>query len=272
MFAVIGDSLPVGQRTIGFTVQSVLRRVPIVVAPVLGGVAIAQLGVRSGVQLGLLASLGMAVVAFVAASRIRIPVTRDTGRVVVHHVWSSFPLALRSLLISDVFVRACEGLAGVFIVLYATNVIGISAPQFGMLLAIQAATSMLSYIPAARMAERVGKKPFVIGTFIAFAAFPLAVVAAKSFAALVIAFIIGGLREIGEPARKGMIVDLAEPQFRGRVVGLYYLCRSVAIAPAAFVGGLLWSVSPMVPFVVAALFGVVGVVVFWLTVDEQHAA
>jgi hypothetical protein len=45
------------------------------------------------------------------------------------------------------------------------------------------------------------------------------------------AFIIGGLREIGEPARKAMIVDLAEPEVRARTVGLYYLMRSLAITP-----------------------------------------
>ena len=82
---------------------------------------------------------------------------------------------------------------------------------------------------------------------------------------------VGGLREIGEPARKALIVDLAEPQMRARAVGLYYLCRSVAIAPAAFVGGLLWRVSPGVPFVVASAIGVVGVLVFALTLEERHA-
>ena len=32
----------------------------------------------------------------------------------------------------------------------------------------------------------------------------------------VLAFVIGGLREIGEPARKALIVDLAEPHLRAR--------------------------------------------------------
>jgi MFS family permease len=76
---------------------------------------------------------------------------------------------------------------------------------------------------------------------------------------------------VGEPARKALIVDLAVPSMRARVVGLYYLCRSVAIAPAAFVGGLLWRIAPSVPFYLAAAFGAVGVLVFATTVDEEHA-
>lgn len=55
-------------------------------------------------------------------------------------------------------------------------------------------------VPAARIAERTGKKPSVVGTFVAFALFPLAVVAARSFGRLLLAFVAGGLRKVGEPA------------------------------------------------------------------------
>ena len=103
------------------------------------------------------------------------------------------------------------------------------------------------------------------------ALFPLTVVNARGFASLVLAFVVGGLREVGEPARKAFIIDLAEPALRARVVGMYYLGRSLAIAPAAFVGGLLWHVSPEIPFYAASVFGGIGVIAFVVTVDEEHA-
>jgi predicted MFS family arabinose efflux permease len=96
-------------------------------------------------------------------------------------------------------------------------------------------------------------------------------VAASSFAGLVAAFVVGGLREIGEPARKALILDLVRPDLRARGVGLYYFLRSLAIAPAATVGGLLWRVSPSVPFLLAGAIGFIGVLLFVLTVDERHA-
>ena len=82
---------------------------------------------------------------------------------------------------------------------------------------------------------------------------------------------VGGLREIGEPARKALIVDLAEPHLRARSVGLYYLLRSLAITPAAFTGSLLWQIRPSLPFLAAGVVGLVGTVLFVLTVDEEHA-
>ena len=127
-------------------------------------------------------------------------------------------------------------------------------------------------MPAARLADRIGRKPLVVATFIAFSLFPVAVVAAHSFASLLGAFVIGGLREIGEPARKALILDLVPDRARARGVGLYYLVRSVAITPAALTGGLLWKISPDVPFLLAGGIGLVGTALFAATVEERFAA
>jgi DHA1 family tetracycline resistance protein-like MFS transporter len=133
-------------------------------------------------------------------------------------------------------------------------------------------TSILVYIPASKIADRVGRKPFVIATFVSFALFPLAIVAASNFILIVLAFVIGGLREIGEPSRKAMIVDFAEENVRARSVGLYYLIRSLSITPAAVIGGLLWGLAPRVPFIVAGVIGLAGTVVFAITVEEKYAS
>jgi len=199
-------------------------------------------------------------------------VIRDETRVNIAAVWRSLPAPLRWLLASDILVRTCEGLVDVFLILYAINVVGIGAPAYGVLIGVQATTAIVSYLPAARLADRVGRRPFVIATFVAFAAFPLAVVLAHDFTTLVGAFIVGGLREVGEPARKAMIVDLVRPSLRARSVGLYYLIRSLTVAPAAFIGGLLWKVAPALPFWLAGLVGVAGVVVFAATVEERDAS
>jgi hypothetical protein len=87
----------------------------------------------------------------------------------------------------------------------------------------------------------------------------------------VLAFIVGGLREIGEPARKALILEFVRPDVRARGVGLYYLIRCVAIAPAATIGGLLWRTAPELPFVLAGGIGLMGTALFTLTVDERYA-
>src|SRR5713226_2430968 len=202
LFAVIGDALPKERRAMGFTVQSILKRIPIAVAPIMGGLVIARRGLVPGVRALLIATLALSVVVL---ALIRVRINRIEGPPTnIRGVWSSFPRSLRWVLLSDIFIRTCEGLVDVFLVIFATSIIGISAPRYGVLVAVQMATAIAVYIPAGRIADRIGRKPFVIATFVAFSLFPLAVVMARNFAGLVAAFVVGGLRELGEPSRKAL--------------------------------------------------------------------
>jgi MFS family permease len=271
IFAVIGDALPPNKRAMGFSVQSILKRVPIVIAPIIGGVIITRRGVVSGVHVGLIVTLAIASLTGLLIRLINVqPAPRFS--VNIFGVWRSFQSGLSRLLISDIFIRTCEGMADVLVILYVTNVLHVSTARFGTLLAILFTTTLIIYVPAARVADRVGRRPFIIATFCAFALYPLAIIAASNFIGLAMAFIVGGLREIGEPARKAMIVDFATPQLRARTVGLYYLLRSLAITPAAAVGGLLWNLKPQLPFLIAGAFGVAGAFLFLATVREQPAS
>src|SRR5438094_9627596 len=150
-----------------------------------------------------------------------------------------------------------------------SNILGLSVGQYGVLLAIQLFTSILIYIPTAKLADRLGRKPFVVATFACFALFPIAVVLASGFISLILAFLLGGLRELGEPARKAMIVDFAPSHVRWRTVGLYYLIRSLSITPAAALGGLLWTYSPSLPFFMAGIVGLLGNGVFAVSVCNR---
>ena len=270
IFAVIGDALPKERRAMGFTLQSMLKRVPMTLAPILGGSLIAAVGILRGVRLSIVITLILATVTVLVILAINIPIViGEPARIA--GVWRSFHVALKRLLISDIIIRTCEGLAEVFIILYATNIIGVSLAEYGVLVAIQMATAILVYVPSAKIADRIGRKPFVIATFLCFALFPVAVVLSRGFASLTLAFIIGGLREIGEPSRKAMIVDFAEAHLRARSVGLYYLVRSLSITPAAFIGGLLWQLAPQTPFITAGVVGLLGTIVFAATVEERYA-
>ena len=271
IFAVIGDALPRQKRAMGFTLQSTLKRVPVVIAPLVGGILIARLGVVRGIHIGLLITIVLAVatLALVRGLNVKTGAPETTN---LFGVWRSFHSALKRLLISDVIIRTCEGMTGVLTILYVTSVAGFSVARYGTLIAVQMVTSILIYLPAGKIADRIGRKPFVIATFCSFAMFPIAVVLASNPFLIFVAFVIGGLREIGEPARKSMIVDFAKDGLRARSVGLYYLIRSLSITPAALIGGLLWRVAPEVPFVLAGIIGAIGTIVFALTVKEEYAS
>jgi MFS family permease len=273
-FALIAERLPKERRAMGFTVQAILKRVPVMLSPAIGGLLITRLGLVRGVRASLLITVALALTAILAQRQfynVQIAAPPVTA-VNLLGQFRNLHRALKRLLLSDIFIRTCEGMVSVFVVLYATNVIGVTSVQFGILVGIQMATSIAAYVPAARLADRYGRKPFVVTTFICFSIFPLAVGLSRSFTALVIAFVIGGLRELGEPARKAMIVDLADPTRRGRTVGLYYLTRSLSITPASVIGGFLWKINPTIPFYVSCVIGLAGTLIFILTVERRYAS
>jgi MFS family permease len=170
------------------------------------------------------------------------------------------PAGLKHLLVAESIVRTGQGLAEIFVVLYVINVLGLTAATFGTLVALRMATSILVYIPVAVLADRWGRTPFVVLSFLCFALFPFLLASAQGPVGLIAAFVCAGLREIGEPARKAMIVDLADAAQRGRMVGVYYFTRGLVVMPASLVGGMLWRLDPQTPFFVAAGVCLLGLV------------
>jgi MFS family permease len=168
---------------------------------------------------------------------------------------------LKRLLMADVLARWAEGIPKVFILLFVIDVLGGTAVEFGGLTSVQMIAATLVYLPVARLSDRMNRKPFVLATFAFFALFPLALAAARGPFWLTAAFVVGGLRETGEPARKALSVDLASAGARGRAVGLYYLIRGLSVFPASLVGGWLWTIDRRLPFYAAFAVGAAGFLV-----------
>lgn len=275
VFAVIADSLPQTRRAMGFGVQSIWKRVPIIVAPPLGGALIAALGLRLGMRVGFAVTIILALAAVLVVRRHyseAAPAPETALR--FRDVWRTMDVRLRRLLVSDCLARLAEGIPSVFVVLYVVNVLRADLLSFGWLTSVQMAAAIVLYIPVARLADRANRKPFVLLTFCFFALFPLALVSAPAGLWLAGAFALAGLREIGEPARKALIVDLAAPAARGRAVGMYYLIRGLVVFPASILGGSLWVINPKAPFLAAFLVGTAGAAIyaFWGPADVRPPA
>jgi MFS family permease len=266
-FAVIGDSLPPERRGMAFSVQSILVRLPRVIGAPIGAAAITSLGILSGVRLSLAVTILIALIVFAVQHRGFVDTRREpvTGGAFTGSRTARVPAGLRRLLVADTLVRIGEGLAASFVILFVTQERGFSIAQYGGLFAAQQAIAIASYLPGGRLADSTGRPPIVALTFVFFAAFPLAVRLATTYPALVAAFAIGGLKEIGEPARKSLIVDLAPDDRRASAVGAYYGIRNLAVVPAGVAGGLLWQQAPHLPLEAACVVSTFGLAVFLLT-------
>jgi predicted MFS family arabinose efflux permease len=184
----------------------------------------------------------------------------------------SFHPTLRRLLLAEVFTRWCDWLVREFVVLYLMAVRGVDPAYAGILFAVQHVTALLTYLPVGRMTAVVGLQPFIGLTFVFFALFPLSLAIVPDGYGLILAFVVYGFREIGEPARKALITSLMPKAVRAEGVGLYWGLRSVAICWASLVGALVWyAFGPDYLLYLAFAFGCVGAGVFYCLIREPAA-
>ena len=179
---------------------------------------------------------------------------------------------MKKLLVSDILVRFCEQIPYAFVVVWSMKIIAepVTALQFGLLTGIEMTTAMLIYIPVAYFADKSHKKPFVVITFMFFTFFPLMLLFCRSFEWLVLAFILRGLKEFGEPTRKALILDLSPDTMKAGMFGTYYLLRDIFVSLAAFGGAFLWQIGPATNFLVAFGCGIAGTL--WFAIKGSDLA
>ena len=259
---LISKVLPMTKRTMGVSMHSLVRRVPMALGPVIGGAFIQFYGTTKGIRLAFVAALVMGAGSLVMQQFLIEEKGGSEGKVRAEknpiRLLKEMAPALSDLLVSDILIRFCEQIPYAFVVIWCLQQAGVSPVQFGVLSAVEMVTAMLIYIPVAYLADRSAKKPFVVMTFLFFTFFPLVLLFSRSFEALVLAFILRGLKEFGEPTRKALIMDLAPEGRKAGMFGAYYLVRDVIVSFAAFGGAFLWSQSPATNLLTAFAFGLAG--------------
>ncbi|MCD6577169.1 MAG: MFS transporter [Anaerolineaceae bacterium] len=285
---MVSQVLPKNKHTMGVSMHSLVRRIPMAAGPVLGGMMIALFGEIDGIRLtfGVALVLGALSLVFQQVMIDEGHRQMDPAKKNPFREFKFISPALRTLLLSDILIRFCEQIPYAFVVIWCVKLNGITPLQFGLLTTIEMVTAMLIYIPVAYLADRGTKKPFIAVSFGFFTLFPIVLLFARTFWLMVIAFIIRGLKEFGEPTRKSLIMDLAPQGRKASTFGVYYLFRDIIVSMAAFGGALLWDASmptrvldalgvgknisnwfalvasPEANFLTASFFGIVGTLVF----------
>ncbi len=279
-FEVIGSEVRKERRTIAFAMQSIQKRLPKVVGPAVGGLVFGMVGYWLNLTLAF-ALVGLAVVLQLLLTR-RLRARPAPVHVPFRTILDTMPRELKQLLTAEIFIRWGDWFARDFSVLYVVSLLTrdwgwtdqAATASAGWLLAIMGATALATYVPVAKWVDRsASPRPFIGTTFLLFSLFPICLVLLpKACAALglpvmfglVVTYMLNGLREIGEPARKALISTGFPPEVRARAVGLYWGLRSFAFCPAPIVAALLWSrIGPDATFLIGGSIGLLGTL--WYT-------
>ena len=272
-FSLVAAALDANRHSMGIGVQSVIKRLPIMIAPFFGGLLIDRFGVIGGVRIALIISIVFSGATILVQRRLRDEpkaVLAPEERLNFFQSLREFNSPMRRLLLSDILIRFCERIPYAWVVIFAMDYIGVSAKEVGVLTAVEMLAATLCIIPASHYADRYGREPFVIITFIMFTMFPISLLISRTFAALVIAFAIRGFKEFGDTSRKALIIGYCDPDRCGQMVGAYYLVRDLIVSLAAILGAYLWKQNAELNFLVAAAFGVAGTIFYVKTIRDQR--
>ena len=264
IMSLISKAVPANKRTMGITVHSIVKRIPMSLGPLLGGTFISIYGTTTGIRISFITAFVLGIVALLTIYYLMEDeiVAPKSSRLKDLLRLKYFNSSLKNLLVSDMLIRFAEQIPYAFVVIWCVNNIGISAFQFGVLTAIEMVTAVLIYIPVAYYADRYFKKPFILITFVFFTIFPIVIYFSESFVALIFAFIIRGLKEFGEPTRKSLIMDLAPENAKAETFGTYYLFRDIVVSIASLSSAFLWNISPFTNFLTAFICGLIGTLWF----------
>jgi MFS family permease len=264
-FSLIGAALEANRHSMGVGVQMVIKRLPIMISPIFGGILIDRFGIIGGVRIVLVISILLSGITILIQRQLREEPKQGATADERWNFWRSlrgFNSPMRRLLLSDILVRFCERVPYAWVVIFAMDYLGMSGEQVGVLTAIEMLASTLCIIPASHFADKHSREPFVIVTFVMFMLFPIGLLLSRSFSALVIAFVIRGLKEFGDTSRKALIIGYCESERRGQMIGTYYLVRDLIVSTGALLGAYLWKLGPALNFLGAAAFGAAGTIFY----------
>ena len=269
ILSLIATTLKENKQTMGVSMHSLVRRIPMALGPLLGGFVINEYGIVLGARIAFAIAWLFAIIAELFIQKVVVE-TNERTPIDLKAGFTRMSKQLRILLISDILIRFAEQIPYAFVVVYVMNTLGNSAVTFSLLTLIEMITAMLIYIPVAFLSERIRSKTIVSITFFFFAIFPIVLSISNSIWLLYIAFIIRGLKEFGEPTRKALIVRLSDPDIKASAYGTYYLIRDIIVSVAALFSASLWNMSPYINFGLASIFGFLGLFIFLRFGSDQR--
>jgi MFS family permease len=272
--SLINRSVPKNRRVFGVTLHSLVRRFPMALGPILGGILIGSFGVLAGIKMAFTAAFGLALLSvLIMHFMVKDDSAGDLPSVALRDSLRKFSRELKTLLAADVLIRFCEQLPYAFLAVWVCNHLKRSEFFFGWLTAIEMFVAVAVYLPVAWLADRGRKKLYVSITFCFFTVFPIILYLAGKLPEwtgrpallaplLVFAFVIRGLKEFGEPTRKSLILDLAPEDAKATTFGAYYLVRDVIVGAVALSAGILWQKSPGLNLGISSILGLIGTIIF----------
>lgn len=267
--ALLAESVPASQRGLTFGLHRSMDNAGAVIGPL-----IATLLLSLGVPLRdvFLWAIVPGVLTVVLALCLREPKREQTTEVNKFH-WSlaGMPPHFKKYLIV-VGLFALGNSSDMFLLLRARE-LGVPLAYIPLLWAAVSLITTICGTPLSALSDRVGRKPFILVAWLAFALFYFGMgipeVPLLGVAAL---FVVYGLFKAAiEGVEKALVADLAPSGMTGTAFGWFNLISGFMLFPASFIFGSLYeSFSPTYAFAFSGSCALLAALLLWLWVFKEQ--
>jgi len=262
LLAMIADSLTPEKRGMGISITQLIASVSTTPGPAVAAFLYSIYGPINGMRI----SYGIVVALFLTAailrSRLRETIKdppKISAQELLHSypaslkesfkVWSVVPRSMFHLFLTNLVGQFSFAMIFTFIVVYAVEDIGLTRPEWSLILMVLFVTMILVALPVGKLIDRVGRKIPILMSYVLLAPAILLFVYG-SFLRLFIALVLMGLVQLLMFSALGALqADLVPKEQRGKVTGFTQFFNYIAMAVGVLIGGILfYSVSHQLPF------------------------
>jgi MFS family permease len=279
LMAMMLDSLEPSKRGTGMNFQSVLLNLISLPAPLIAAVLVAVNGqyVSPQSDFGMRIAYTIVLIAYLIAAVLRLKLKetlpfngnqsrpnilqafRNYPRCVKEswQVWGKVPKSAYYLFLSTVGINSLVAGCQIFFIIYATEVLKITASQYAVAMAFMFLSIALPALLAGFKMDVAGRKRFLVLGYLLYIPAMLLFVVADFYLLLVVFFLFGLGNMLRVNSSQVLLGDLIPRDLRGKAVGFLQFFLYLAQAIAYLLVGFLYSfVAPWLPFVLLAVAAV----------------
>ncbi len=287
LMAMISDTTPPERRGMAFSLIALIANVATTPAPIVAGILVAVFTRATGMRI----AYTLVVLLYLAAAilRTKLKETIQTEEKIKPRdifatypqairesiaVWKTVPRSMFFLFIANLIVTFGISLSQLFFSVYAVqgerSVLNLSEMEWALVSTMLFITMIIAAIPIGKIIDRVGRKLPLLASLIAFIPAILLFV----YGDLIKLFFAMPLIGLGQllffSSFASLQTDLVPREKRAKVIGFSHFVGYVLMAFGLLAGGVIYSVSPQLPFLLMLIAIVPSFLIIMFLIQEPE--
>jgi len=282
--ALHADSIPSEKRGMGFAASDTIPILPSIISPLLAGFLLEQYGLVFGMRIVYSIVFLCSLAAAVSRNYLKetLKISKDIGvkelgttfRASISsmvEVWKSIPKSLAFLTLAILVSAFTDPMFRLFFTLYASDVIGMSRIDWGLLNMVAIVVMLIAGLPLGKIIDIIGRKKSIILAYILVIPSIMGLIVSRNFTQLIGIFIVFTLGTLWMgPATRSLVTDFTPQDKRGRVMGAIGMLNILATIPSSTIAGFLYQINPAYPFILIIIMESIAILIVIFLIKEPQ--